>query len=284
VSTPDTGAGSPLVRTDGLDTEVAHPARRYNYWLGGKDHFAADRESGDRIAKHQPQILTDVRANRDFINRAVRHLATHESVAQFLDVGTGIPAEPSVHRIAQTVDPGARVVYVDNDLLVMTHARALLTGTAQGVTAYAQADLRHPDTVLGHAEVRKTLDFTQPIVLVLGAVLHFIDDDEQAYSIVTHLVRALPAGSFLVISHFTDDYLPEATRQTIGRLAGPDRPDGTFRPRSRAQLTRFVTGLTVIDPGICPVTDWRPDPTPSRDVIANVYAAVARVDHSWTDA
>ena len=259
---------------------VAHPARRYNFWLGGKDNFAADRESGDRIAAAYPQVIVDARANRDFVHRAVTHLAGEMGVAQFLDIGAGLPAEPNVHQLAQAADPCARVVYVDNDPLVMVHARALLTGTPHGVTAYAEVDMRDPDALLAHPEVKNVLNFTEPIAVVLAAVLHFVDDDEQAYHIVARLVDALPRGSYLLVSHATDDLIDDATKKAIAQLAGRNKKDGVFRPRSLAQVTRFFDGLTLIDPGICFVADWRPDPTDTSGKGANVYGALARVDRT----
>jgi hypothetical protein len=263
-----------------IDPSVAHPARRYNFWLGGKDNFAADRESGERIAAAYPQVIVDARANRDFVNRAITYLAGEMGVAQYLDIGAGLPAEPNVHQLAQDFDPCARVVYVDNDPLVMVHARALLTGTPQGVTAYAEVDMRDPNALLAHPDVKNVLNFTEPIAVVLAAVLHFVDDDEQTYHIVARLVEALPRGSYLLVSHATDDLIDDVTKRAIAQLAGRNKKDGTFRPRSLAQVTRFFDGLALIDPGICLVADWRPDPADTSGKGANVYGALARVDRT----
>jgi hypothetical protein len=259
-----------------VDNGKPHPARRYNYWLGGKDNFAADRVSGDAIANEYPQIIIDAAENRDWTHRVVRYLATEHGVRQFLDIGAGIPLTSGLHRIAQEADPAARIVYVDNDRLVMVHARALLTGTPQGRTAYALVDMRDPDALLKHPEVADTLDFDRPIAVLYAAVLHFVEDDAQAYKIVRQVIDELPPGSFLAVSNFTTDGLDDTVRDLIEQRIAAGR-DGPFRPRSLAEFTRFFDGLTLIDPGICPVSEWRPGPAGVK-AIAAVYGAVARKD------
>jgi hypothetical protein len=262
-------------RSSAVDTTVAHPARRYDYWLGGKDNFAADRESGDAIAAAFPSIRTAVVENRRFLRRAVRYLAAEEGIRQFLDIGTGIPTSPNVHEVAQSITPNARVVYVDNDPVVLTHARALLTSNAQGATAYVDADVREPDKILGDEALRRTLDFTEPIALMLVAILHFIPDEDDPYGIVARLVGALPPGSFLVLSHATSDHLAEQLAADIA--AGRHGPG---QLRTRDEFARFFEGTELVAPGIVPVSQWRADdevqPRPTLAETA-VYSAVARL-------
>src|SRR5580658_670942 len=180
-----------------LDTTVSHSARIWNYWLGGKDNYAVDREAGDKVAAMLPSIVAQARADRAFLGRAVRYLAGEAGIRQFLDIGTGLPTADNTHEVAQRVAPDARIVYVDNDPLVLSHARALLTSSREGVCNYIDADLREPDKIL--AEAAKTLDFTQPVALLLLGVLHHIPDTGQAQEIVRRLVAGLPPGSFLAI-------------------------------------------------------------------------------------
>ncbi|HKD98524.1 MAG TPA: SAM-dependent methyltransferase [Micromonosporaceae bacterium] len=258
-----------------VDASVAHPARRYDYWLGGKDNFAADRESGDAIAAAFPTIRLSVLENRRFLHRVIRHLAGVEGVRQFLDIGTGIPTRPNVHEIAQGIDPAARIVYVDNDPVVLTHARALLTSSPEGATAYVDADLRQPDRILGDAAVRRTLDFSRPVALMLVAVVHFIPEEDDPYGIVGRLVGALPPGSFLVMSHATSDYLAP---ELVADIASGRHGQG--RLRTRAEFARFFDGLELLAPGIVSVAEWRADQEPQpRPTAADtaVYGAVARV-------
>jgi hypothetical protein len=260
-----------------LNTTVPHPARRYNYWLGGKDNFAPDRKSGDAIAAVFPQIRTAARANRDFLRRAVTTLAKEAGIRQFLDIGTGLPTANNTHEVAQKIDPTSRVVYVDNDPLVLIHARALLTSAPEGATTYLDADVRNPGEILDAAAVRSTLDFSKPIALMLVAILHFIPDEDQPHQVVSQLVNALPPGSYVVISHATYDPLPQ---QVIDRLLALPASSGPFHPRSRQEFARFLADLELISPGIVSIADWRaeeedlPRPTPA-DVIC--YGAVARV-------
>jgi hypothetical protein len=258
-----------------IDTTRAHPARRYNYWLGGKDNFAADRASGDAIEKIFPGIRTAAIENRRFLQRAVRFLVG-QGVRQFLDIGTGLPTQDNTHEIAQGLDPTSRVVYVDNDPLVLVHARALLTSHPAGRTAYLQADVRHPEQILTDPELTTTLDLSRPVAVLLVAVLHFIPDHNQAYAAVHALMGAVPAGSYLVISHATTDLLPAATAQ--GLTSGDVPGTADFIGRTRTQVTRFFDRLTIVDPGVEVISRWRPDPhtcAPPADQVS-VYGGVAR--------
>ncbi|MFE6973580.1 SAM-dependent methyltransferase [Streptomyces sp. NPDC057682] len=237
-----------------IDTTKAHPARVYDVFLGGKDNYPADREAAAMALRANPRGYLTVRHNRDFMRRAVT-LATEAGVRQFLDVGTGLPTQQNVHQIAQAIAPDARVVYVDNDPVVLVHAQALLTSGPQGRTDYIEADLRDPDTILEAA--RRTLDLDRPVALVLAAVLHFIEDDE-AYPIVERLVGALAPGSHLILSNVSSDLNPEQVGQVT--KAFKERGFAMVR-RSHAQVERFVTdnGLEMLEPGVVPVHRWRPE-------------------------
>jgi hypothetical protein len=261
---------------DRIDTTTAHPARRYNYWLGGKDNFAADRASGDAIEAAMPTIRLMAVENRMFLGRAVRFLA-EQGVDQYLDIGTGIPAPGNTHEVAQGIIPSARIVYVDNDPIVLTHARALLTSSEQGATAYIDADVRDPEKILRDPAVRETLDWSKPVALLLVAVLHFVEDAEDPYGIVSRLVDELPAGSYLVLSHATFDPLDPETIAAMNAVNEGIKP--RFSPRTLAEVSRFFEGLDLLEPGIVSVSDWRPQgdgPRPSPEE-ATGYGAVAAV-------
>ena len=260
-----------------IDTTVAHPARRYNYWLGGKDNFAADRASGDRIAKAYPRVVTDAWASRGWMRRVARYLTDEQGVRQFIDVGVGLPVAPNLHEIVQGINPTARIMYVDNDPLVMSHARALLNSAPQGATAYAEVDMHDTAKVL--AEAKDLLDFDLPIAVLYCAVLHFVDDDQQAYDLVARTLNGLPSGSYVAISNFTHDGLGPLARWKIARLKKKRPADGQIRPRTRAQFTRFFDGLDLLHPGVRLVTDWRMDlgaEHEQQSKVAHVYGAVAR--------
>jgi hypothetical protein len=258
-----------------IDTSVAHPARRYDYWLGGKDNFAADRESGDAIAAKFPAIRTAVVENRLFLRRAVTFLAESAGIRQFLDIGTGLPTAGNTHEVAQAIAPESRIAYVDNDPLVAVHARALLAGSPEGATTYVDADMREPEKILNDPDLRRTLDFSRPVALMLIAVLHFIPEDDDPYAIVQRLVHALPPDSYLVISHATSDYLPPALVADIS-----SGKHGQGRLRTRAELSRFFDGLEPEAPGVVPLAEWRAEherrPRPSAAETA-MYAGLARV-------
>jgi hypothetical protein len=258
-----------------IDTEVPNSARIWNYWLGGKDNFPVDRDAGDDYRAIYPEIVDVARASRRFLTRAVRYLAGQAQVRQFLDIGTGLPTADNTHEVAQRVAPDAKVVYVDNDPVVLAHARALLTTTTrQGDTAYIDADLHDPDTILGAAA--RTLDFTQPIGLMLLGILGHIEDDEEARSIVKRLMDALPPGSYLTICDGTNDISEagvEAQRRYNESGAVP------YRLRSATQVTAFFEGLEVVEPGVVSCPRWRPDPDDrSRGLPAEMdqFAGVGR--------
>lgn len=238
-----------------IDSSKAHPARVYDVFLGGKDHYPADREAAAAGLAANPRGYLDVRHNRDFLRRAVTTLVEQDGIRQFLDIGTGLPTAENVHQIAQRITPESRVVYVDNDPVVLAHARALLTSGPEGRTDYIDADLRDPARILEQAA--KTLDFDRPVALCLVAVLHFVAD-EEAYPLVSGLLDELPAGSRLVLSHLTEDLNPENIRAVQRTYT---ERGFTFVLRSRADVERFFTGsgLEIADPGIVPAHRWRPD-------------------------
>jgi O-methyltransferase involved in polyketide biosynthesis len=257
-----------------IDGSVPNSARIWNYWLGGKDNYPVDRRIGDEYRAIYPDIVEVARASRQFLTRAVRYLAGEAHVRQFLDIGTGLPTVDNTHEVAQRVAPEARIVYVDNDPVVLAHARALLTST-QGVTAYIDADLHDPDQILRVAA--RTLDFSQPVGLMLLGILGHIDDDEEARSIVRRLVDALPSGSYLTICDGTNDISPagiEAQRRYNESGAVP------YRLRSSRQIAEFFEGLELVEPGVVSCPRWRPDPGDAgRELSAEMdqFAGVGRV-------
>jgi O-methyltransferase involved in polyketide biosynthesis len=246
-----------------IDSSKAHPARVYDVFLGGKDHYPADRDAAAAALAANPRGYLDVRHNRDFLRRAVTTLVEQDGIRQFLDIGTGLPTAENVHQIAQRIAPDSRVVYVDNDPVVLAHARALLTSGPEGRTDYIDADLRDPARILEQAA--KTLDFDRPVALCLVAILHFVAD-EEAYPLVRGLLDALPVGSRLVLSHLTEDLNPENIRAVQRTYT---ERGFTFVLRSRAEVERFFTenSLEIADPGVVPAHRWRPDhaaPVPER--------------------
>ncbi|WP_341715848.1 SAM-dependent methyltransferase [Micromonospora sp. FIMYZ51] len=253
-----------------LDSSVPHSARLWNYLLGGKDHFAADRAAAEQVLAFMPELVQSARFNREFLGRAVRHLVGTAGVRQFLDIGTGLPTANNTHEVAQAVAPECRVVYVDNDPMVLVHARALLTSRPEGATDYIDADLRAPERIL--AEARRTLDFTQPVAIMLLGILNFVVDDDEATRIVRHLVDALPVGGYLVISHPTREVNPEA----VDRAMESWRAGGgaAMAVRTPQEITRFVEGLDLLDPGVVTCSQWRPDGNDTTP--ASEYALVAR--------
>lgn len=238
-----------------IDSSKAHPARVYDVFLGGKDHYPADRDAAAAALAANPRGYLDVRHNRDFLRRAVTTLVEQDGIRQFLDIGTGLPTAENVHQIAQRITPESRVVYVDNDPVVLAHARALLTSGPEGRTDYIDADLRDPARILEQAA--KTLDFDRPVALCLVAILHFVAD-EEAYPLVSGLLDELPDGSRLVLSHLTEDLNPENIRAVQRTYT---ERGFTFVLRSRADVERFFTGngLGIADPGVVPAHRWRPD-------------------------
>jgi hypothetical protein len=258
-----------------FDASIAHPARIYNYWLGGKDNYAADRAAGNRVIELRPEIIAGVRANRRFLGRAVRYLAEQEGIRQFLDVGTGLPCAGDTHEVAQDVAPEARVVYVDNDPMVLAHGRALLTGSPEGATAYVGADLRDVGKVLG--EAAKTLDLTKPVALMFLMTLMYIPDADDPHAIVSRYMDGLAPGSFLVVSDTTienhDAVLAESARLMNEELAGRF----TQTRRSPAEVLRYFDGLELVEPGLTALNRWRlgPDDATGREIVTS-RCAVAR--------
>jgi hypothetical protein len=260
----------------GIDATVAHPARRYNYWLGGKDNFAADRASGDEIEKKFPGMRAGVRANRDVLGRMVHFLATDAGIRQFLDVGTGLPTADNTHEVAQRITPDSRVVYVDNDPMVMVHAHALLTSAPAGRTTYIEADLRDPAAILASPDLRKTLDLGEPVALMLVAILHFIHGEGTALPLVRELLDALPSGSYLAATHFTTDYMPAEERERYAGMLAAGRSD--VWPRDRKEFEALFEGLELVTPGVALATRWRPaDAAEAGDVDASRISMLAAV-------
>jgi hypothetical protein len=258
-----------------LRTNIPHPARIYDYLLGGKDNFPADRAAVDEVLRVNPTGRTPPRENRAFLGRAVRYLAAEAGIRQFLDIGAGIPTPPNVHQIAQGITPESRVVYVDNDPIVMTHARALLISNPEGRTDYVDADLLDVESIVGSEQLKATLDLSQPVGLLLIAVLHFLPDDADPHGAVTRLVDALPSGSYVAVSHLTGDFNPVAWET----VAGIYRRSGMLmRVRPRPEIARFFDGLEFVDPGLQSLPRWRPDPGSGEvsDAEVSVYGGVAR--------
>jgi hypothetical protein len=254
-----------------LDTGTAHIARVYDYWLGGKDNFTADRVAGDEALEAFPGLISSVRANRAFLARVVRYLAAQHGIRQFLDIGTGIPASSNTHEVAQSVVPEARVVYVDNDPMVLAHARALLSSSERGATAYLDADLRDTGKILEAA--RRTLDFSEPVAVMLIAVLHLIGDADDPAGIIAQLMDAVPAGSTLAISHVPNDMHMGAMSDMSDRLNRLLSQPSTYR--SQAQVTGFFAGLELVDPGVVPIQRWRPDTEEEAAAVAAMWGGVA---------
>ncbi|WP_338693225.1 SAM-dependent methyltransferase [Streptomyces sp. Q6] len=251
-----------------IDTSQAHPARVYDWLLGGKDNYPVDEAVGAQLP---PEARDGARQNRAFMQRATRWLAG-QGVDQFLDIGTGIPTAPNLHQIVQSVVPSARVVYTDNDPIVLRHAEALLVSTPEGTTDYIQADVREPGTIIEHA--RTVLDFDRPLALSLIALMHFLPEEQKPYEIVAELVSALPSGSHLVLSHASSDIFPELSDQVTAEYAKGGIKLGF---RSRDEVARFFDGLDLVEPGLVTATEWyRDEPAPEPEP-SGIYGAVARV-------
>lgn len=253
----------------------AQPARMYDFYLDGKDHFPVDADAARRVLAQFPAVKTVAQTNRAFMRRATRAVA-QAGVRQFVDIGTGIPHHPNLHNVAQAVDPTARVLYVDNDPIVVAHAHALLRGTAEGRTAYLEADVRDPESILSSSVFRETIDLNEPVAISLCALLHFVPDEYGPYEIVSTLIAPLPAESHLILSHCTPDFDPV----TWGKVIDTYRAQGIpAQVRTRHEVAAFFDGLEVIDPGVVLPTRWRPD---TGDVAAlldkdvSLYAGVGR--------
>ena len=255
-----------------LDTSVAHSARLWNYLLGGKDNFAADREAAEYALALMPDLVLSARADREFLGRAVRYLAGTAGIRQFLDIGTGLPTANNTHEVAQSVAPESRIVYVDNDPMVLVHARALLTSTPEGATDYIEADVRDPEKILQSAA--DTLDFTRPVAVMLLGIMNFVIDNDEAYTVVDRLMAAVPSGSFLVMSHPTREVNPEAVDESMKRWN--DSGAAPICARSLAELTRFYEGLELLEPGIVSCSQWRPDDTTTVTALVTEFGGIGR--------
>jgi hypothetical protein len=273
------GQGSDATRTDpeaapaGINTSLPHSARMYDYWLGGKDNFAVDRTMAEALIAAIPTLRAMAAENRTFVHRVARHLV-ESGIRQFLDIGTGIPTRPNLHEVAQGIAPETRVVYVDNDPIVLVHARALMVSTEQGRSEYIHADLREPQKILTDKALTDTLDLSQPVALSLIAILMLLTDDDDPWGKIRVLMDALPSGSYVAITHPTQDFNPEAMAAAV---AAANEGQMTLVPRTRVDVERFFQGWELIAPGVVPVMAWRPEGGPPADPTAAYYwAGLAR--------
>lgn len=255
----------------GIDTTVPNPARVYDYLLGGKDNFEVDRATADAGIRAFPQIVKSARASRAFLARVVRYLA-ESGIRQFLDIGTGLPSQNNVHEVAQAVAPASRIVYVDNDPVVLLHAQVLLTSTPEGATEYVYADVHDPEKIL--REAMRTLDFGQPVAVLLLGILHFVRDDGEAADIIRTLIDAVPAGSYLAIGHLTADIHPEMTE--MARRVNERQPNAPLVLRDRVQVAGFFGGLELAPPGVVQVSKWRPGSGLEAAAPAALWGGLAR--------
>jgi hypothetical protein len=272
MSTDETAQSADKTGPLPFDTTTAHQARVYDYLLGGKDNYEADRVATEAVLKVWPGMGSTARANRAFLGRAVRYLTAEAGMEQFLDIGTGIPTAGNTHEIAQAIAPKTRVVYVDYDPIVLAHARTLLTSGDAGATEYIEADLRDTGMILDRAAA--LLDFSRPVAVTMLALLHAIPDSDAPYAIVTRLLDAVPSGSYLAISHGASDLLDQATMRGIDN-SWNGRIQQQFAWRSRDEVARFFTGTDLVEPGLVPVGQWRPDPETTDDKSA-AWGAVGR--------
>ncbi|THA23798.1 SAM-dependent methyltransferase [Streptomyces sp. RKND-216] len=263
---------------DRIDTTAPHSARMYDYWLGGKTHYEADAEAAEAVMALWPGVRTGAQVNRWFMRRAARWLAEEAGIRQFLDVGAGIPTTPNLHQVTQAVAPDCRVVYADNDPIVLTYSEALLESSPEGRTVYVHADVTDPASILATPALRETLDLTRPVGLSMMALLHFVTDEGKPYDLVRELMGALPSGSYLMLSHCTPELDPPAWER-LSQLAA-SRSDITGQARSHAEVSRFFDGLELVEPGVVVPHRWRPDGDESvadlTDAEVSLYAGVAR--------
>jgi hypothetical protein len=255
----------------GIDTTVPHSARIWNYWLGGKDNFAVDREAGDQYMRVFPGVVDVARASRGFLVRSIRFLAGEAGIVQFLDVGTGLPTVDNTHEIAQGVNPAARIVYVDNDPLVLVHARALLVSTSQGATSYIPADLREPEKIVEGAS--ELLDFSQPIALILSGIMGHVPNTDEAQSIVARLLGGLPSGSYLSLNDGTQVVAAEISQAQDEYNESGAVP---YTLRSPEEIARFFDGLELVEPGVVSCPLWRPDPDDGAPTPVDAFGGVGR--------
>jgi O-methyltransferase involved in polyketide biosynthesis len=251
---------------------VAHSARIWNYWLGGKDHYPVDRKVGDQIAEMFPDIVGLARADRAFLGRAVRYLVGEAGIRQFLDIGTGLPTADNTHEVAQRVAPESRIVYVDNDPLVLAHARALLVSTPQGATEYLEADVRDTDAIFRDAA--RTLDFTQPVAVMLLGIVHHVSDDDEAHAIVNRLLDGIPPGSYLVMAHSTNVVTGAAMDEAVRHWNQFGKPPMTLR--TPQAIAGFFDRLELLEPGVVSTSRWRPDPADGPVPETDEFCAVGR--------
>ncbi|GAA2593002.1 SAM-dependent methyltransferase [Winogradskya consettensis] len=257
----------------GVNPNVPHSARIYDYWLGGKDNFAADRQVGDAMLQAIPGLRAMAAENRKFVHRAARDLVTGEGLRQFLDIGTGIPTRPNLHEIAQRLAPETRVIYVDNDPIVLVHARALMVSSEQGRSEYISADIRDPDSILTEKVLQETLDLKQPVGLTLIAILMLLSDDDDPWALVARLRDALPSGSVLAITHPTADFNPAAVGEAVASARGAGM---TLVARTKDEVARFFGDWELLPPGIVPTSAWRPDAPVDNPEATYYWAGVAR--------
>jgi len=266
--------GDPTLSGRGFDPATPRPARMWNYWVGGKDHFAVDRAAAETITEVMPALPPLAKSVRVFLREIVHSLAADYGIRQFLDIGTGLPTADNTHEVAQRAVPEARIVYADYDPSVLAHARALLTSGPQGVTGYLDADARDPDTIL--AQASSLLDFEQPVAVMLVALLHCIDDADDPSGLVATLMRAVAPGSFLVISHPPSDM----QQQAPGLAEHADKLSALMAqkvtPRSREQVSAFFDGLELVEPGVVPIQQWRPDNDAEATARAGMWGGVGR--------
>ena len=250
----------------GVDPTTANVARMWDYYLGGKDNYAIDRETADKALARYPGLRSVARENRAFLIRAVQYLAGEAGICQFIDVGSGLPTQRNVHQVAQEVAPDARVVYVDYDRIVTTHARALLRGVP-GLTAVVEADLREPESILEHPHTRDLIDFNQPVAILLSAILHFVPDEGDPYGLVARLMKPLVAGSYLALTH--GSITPRA-HEAAGEYRSAT---AQVTLRTQSDVARFFTGLDLVEPGVVPITEWHNPTPPSGDVADDLEGA-----------
>ena len=251
---------------------IAHVARVYDYLLGGKDNFAVDREAAEQAMRINPDIVPTARANRAFGARTTGFLVGQAGLRQFLDIGAGMPANNNIHAVAQSIAPESRIVYVDHDPIVLTHARALLSSVPEGVTDYIEADLREPGKIL--AEAARTLDFSRPVAIMLTAILHLIPDRDDPYDLVSQLVNAVAPGSYVVISHAASDIDTGAMISMANRLNELMAQQAV--PRSHREVVAFFAGLELVEPGLVRIPEWRPASVSESAVRAQMWGAVGR--------
>ncbi|GHJ37537.1 SAM-dependent methyltransferase [Streptomyces sp. TS71-3] len=239
-----------------VDTSKAHSARMYDYYLGGTNHFAVDEEAAAKVARVWPAVMTCAQENRAYMHRVTRVLVREHGIRQWLDIGTGIPTEPNLHQVAQSLAPEARIVYVDHDPLVLTYAQTLVRSTPEGRIACVLADFNDPEAILNAPEVEQVLDLSEPVALSLNALLHFVTDAQDPYGTLNQLLDALPSGSVLTLSHSTADFDPATWEKIVQIYYASGTP---FRVRDKDEVTRFFDGLDLVEPGVEVVHRWRPD-------------------------